>query len=121
MAGGVVYSYLACWTAVVLYDVGFEWFVFRVSCWLHCATYLTFRWMPVLFVVSFFLTSFARMNLGAHYLSDCIGGLIWGAISALTGALLTRLTEFGCISCRFDACYAQASDVGEFSGFLYLH
>jgi|ERR1712137_408817 len=77
-----------------------------------CYTYWYFKelqivwwWMPELFIIMFFLTSFARIFLGVHYPSDCIFGAIQGIFICLIGTLLWEVTLIGC-SCD-DECNSE--------------
>ena len=55
----VVYSYAICYSFIYIFGGGIMW-----------------SWMPLLFVVTILLSSFARIYLGVHYPSDCIFGAI---------------------------------------------
>jgi len=67
-------------------------------------------WMPVLFVAAIFLSSFARINLGVHYPSDCLGGLVQGIIVCILGTLLWKTDILGCESCHDRRCYARTPE-----------
>ncbi|GAM21850.1 hypothetical protein SAMD00019534_050250 [Acytostelium subglobosum LB1] len=86
----VVYSFAFIWG--LLYYTGgpsFQW------------------WMPFLFIVMIALSSFARINLGVHYPSDCAAGVLQGALVCLIGTGLRSLDISGCRSCWDGACYAS--------------
>jgi len=61
-------------------------------------------WMFVLIILLPFLISFARINLGVHYPSDCIAGTILGFITCFFGRLLFFADFYGCSCVRF-FCY----------------
>jgi len=65
-------------------------------------------WMPILFLVAIFLASFARINLGVHYPSDCVGGLLQGLFVCLMGTLLWKTDILGCSSCHSGRCYSSS-------------
>jgi len=94
---GTVYSFAVIWAYVYASTLEDDEFVFR---W----------WMPVLFVLAVFFTSFARINLGVHYPSDCVGGLLQGIIVCLIGTGLWRTDILGCESCHEMRCYATTKD-----------
>jgi len=64
-------------------------------------------WMPELFIIMAFLTSFARIFLGVHYPSDCILGAIQGVLICLLGSLLWGAALLGCSSCHDNECYSD--------------
>jgi len=61
-------------------------------------------WMFILLVSLPLLISFARINLGVHYPSDCIAGIILGLTTCLFGRLLFYADFYGC-SC--DSSYSK--------------
>jgi len=67
-------------------------------------------WMPILFILAISIASFARVNLGVHYPSDCIAGLVQGLIICGIGTAFWKADTFGCQSCRDKKCYATDSD-----------
>lgn len=92
-----VYSFAIIWAYVYVNtiddnDIDFEW------------------WMPILFVGAVLLSSFARINLGVHYPSDCVGGLIQGLVICLIGTGLWRTDILGCESCHARRCYAHSPE-----------
>jgi membrane-associated phospholipid phosphatase len=65
----------------------------------------------ILLLLAFLSSSFARIHLGAHYPSDCLGGLTLGLIISLTSWLLFQIPNiFGCPSCFADQCYPRGLD-----------
>eukprot|EP00357_Protocruzia_adherens_P005872 CAMPEP_0115042960 /NCGR_PEP_ID=MMETSP0216-20121206/46577_1 /TAXON_ID=223996 /ORGANISM="Protocruzia adherens, Strain Boccale" /LENGTH=422 /DNA_ID=CAMNT_0002425175 /DNA_START=353 /DNA_END=1621 /DNA_ORIENTATION=+ len=58
-----------------------------------------------------FLTSLARVNFGVHYPSDCVGGLISGAIIFAIGHAVNLTHPFGCPSCMHNHCYADKDHI----------
>jgi membrane-associated phospholipid phosphatase len=64
-------------------------------------------WMPLLVLALILLSSFARINLGVHYPSDCVGGILQGVIICLLGTLLWQADLVGCASCRNNSCYGE--------------
>eukprot|EP01133_Synstelium_polycarpum_P014972 gene14972-17703_t len=88
----VVYSYAIVW-AVLYYQRGpiFQW------------------WMPFLFIFMVLASSFARINLGVHYPSDCVGGIIQGILVCVIGTGLRKADIMGCKSCWDNSCYAPSS------------
>jgi len=89
----VVYSYAIVW-AVLYHDGGVEPGWFR---W----------WFPFLFIGMIAASSFARINLGVHYPSDCVGGVIQGTLVCLLGTGFRKADIVGCRSCWDGGCYAQ--------------
>lgn len=68
-------------------------------------------WMPLVVFAAFLLASFARINLGVHYPSDCVGGLLQGAAVCVMGTLLWELDVLACTSCSSsDTCYSTEDD-----------
>jgi len=67
-------------------------------------------WMPLLFLFAILISSFARINLGAHYPSDCVAGIIQGTIVCLIGTAFWKGDTVGCSSCRDRRCYSQSPD-----------
>jgi membrane-associated phospholipid phosphatase len=107
---GTVYSFALIWAYVYVQTLEDDEFVFR---W----------WMPVFFILVVVLTSFARINLGVHYPSDCIAGLVQGVIVCLIGTALWRTDIFGCESCHAMHCYATnpAAEITMHSGFMRIN
>eukprot|EP01113_Clastostelium_recurvatum_P030077 TRINITY_DN3645_c0_g1_i1.p1 TRINITY_DN3645_c0_g1~~TRINITY_DN3645_c0_g1_i1.p1 ORF type:complete len:412 (+),score=55.92 TRINITY_DN3645_c0_g1_i1:178-1413(+) len=64
-------------------------------------------WMPIVCLVIVLLSSFARINLGVHYPSDCLAGLIQGIIVCVIGTGVWRADILGCSSCHDSKCYAS--------------
>jgi len=63
----------------------------------------------ILILLAFFSSSFARIHLGAHYPSDCIGGLVLGSVISLTSYIVFQFPNiFGCPSCYADQCYPSS-------------
>ncbi|GAM19832.1 hypothetical protein SAMD00019534_030070 [Acytostelium subglobosum LB1] len=87
----VVYAYAIVW-AVLYYQPG------QVFRW----------WMPLLFIGMILATSFARINLGVHYPSDCLLGVLQGTIVCLVGTGLRSLDILGCWSCWDNGCYSTS-------------
>eukprot|EP00698_Gefionella_okellyi_P001101 TRINITY_DN10987_c0_g1_i1.p1 TRINITY_DN10987_c0_g1~~TRINITY_DN10987_c0_g1_i1.p1 ORF type:complete len:375 (-),score=44.36 TRINITY_DN10987_c0_g1_i1:17-1141(-) len=56
-------------------------------------------WMPLLIFVSGGLASFARINLGCHYMSDCVVGFVMGIASSAVGTGLYFANIAMCGSC----------------------
>jgi membrane-associated phospholipid phosphatase len=63
-------------------------------------------WMPLVVLIAFLLASFARINLGVHYPSDCVGGILQGAAICAVGTLLWEVDVVACGSCSSDMCYS---------------
>jgi len=69
-------------------------------------------WMFVILILLPFLISFARINLGVHYPSDCIAGVILGLVACLFGRLFFYADFRGC-SCDASPskiCYPSANN-----------
>jgi len=64
-------------------------------------------WMPILIIVSVLLASFARINMGVHYPSDCIIGLFQGILVCVIGTMLWHADVVGCDSCFVSKCYSS--------------
>ncbi|EGC30991.1 hypothetical protein DICPUDRAFT_40655, partial [Dictyostelium purpureum] len=94
----VVYSYAVIWIATYYQD--------------HQNTTVEW-WMPIMFVSWVLLSSFARINLGVHYPSDCVGGVIQGAIVCIAGTAFRKVDIVGCRSCWDDSCYAAIDSAQE--------
>jgi len=63
-------------------------------------------WMPFVILIAVFLSSFARINMGVHYPSDCVIGFIQGIIVCVIGTMLWHADAVGCDSCFGGKCYA---------------
>jgi len=63
-------------------------------------------WMPVVFILAILLASFARINMGVHYPSDCVAGFIQGILVCIFGTLLWHANTLGCDSCYNGDCYS---------------
>ncbi|KAN0009240.1 hypothetical protein ACTFIU_006515 [Dictyostelium citrinum] len=94
----VVYSYAIIW--IVTYYDNYDITIVR---W----------WMPLLFVGSILLSSFARINLGVHYPSDCVGGVIQGTLVCVIGTAFRKIDILGCRSCWDEMCYASINSAQE--------
>ncbi|KYR01832.1 hypothetical protein DLAC_01849 [Tieghemostelium lacteum] len=97
----VVYSYAICWTAYYYQQQAAE-AEFGSSASVSQVQW----WMPFLFIIMIALSSFARINLGVHYPSDCVGGVIQGTMVCLIGTSFRAIDVVGCRSCWNDSCYA---------------
>jgi len=64
-------------------------------------------WMPIFILAAVLLASYARINMGVHYPSDCIAGFIQGFFVALIATLLWKADIVGCNSCVHNKCYAR--------------
>jgi undecaprenyl-diphosphatase len=51
------------------------------------------------------VASFARINLGVHYPSDCLAGAVLGGVVCALGSLLHHADVLGCTSCSRGECY----------------
>lgn len=67
-------------------------------------------WMPFLFVFAILLSSFARINLGVHYPSDCVAGFLQGLLVCLIGTGFWMGDTVGCSSCKNLGCYSHFPD-----------
>lgn len=63
-------------------------------------------WMPILIILAVLLSSFARINMGVHYPSDCVAGFFQGILVCVIGTLLWHADTLGCNSCFTDKCYS---------------
>eukprot|EP01118_Nematostelium_gracile_P003170 TRINITY_DN13603_c0_g1_i1.p1 TRINITY_DN13603_c0_g1~~TRINITY_DN13603_c0_g1_i1.p1 ORF type:complete len:372 (+),score=43.36 TRINITY_DN13603_c0_g1_i1:123-1238(+) len=63
-------------------------------------------WMPILVISSVLLSSFARVNMGVHYPTDCIIGFIQGVVVCVSGTFLWHVNAIGCESCFSAQCYS---------------
>eukprot|EP01112_Ceratiomyxa_fruticulosa_P000969 TRINITY_DN1091_c0_g1_i1.p1 TRINITY_DN1091_c0_g1~~TRINITY_DN1091_c0_g1_i1.p1 ORF type:complete len:411 (+),score=38.69 TRINITY_DN1091_c0_g1_i1:211-1443(+) len=89
-------------TCAVVYSYAFVWGMAYNS-----GTKLSVHWwMPVICLITVFLASFARVNLGVHYPTDCIAGFLQGIIVCLIGTGIWKTDIIGCSSCREGLCYA---------------
>ena len=91
----VVYSF------VVIYA-----FIFKVH-----KTFQVEWWMPFLIIFATLLSSFARINMGVHYPSDCVAGFIQGIFVCAIGTVLWQLDSLGCSSCLDGSCYSDLNSV----------
>eukprot|EP01114_Cavostelium_apophysatum_P022395 TRINITY_DN8089_c0_g1_i1.p1 TRINITY_DN8089_c0_g1~~TRINITY_DN8089_c0_g1_i1.p1 ORF type:complete len:402 (+),score=24.45 TRINITY_DN8089_c0_g1_i1:165-1370(+) len=89
---GVVYSFFICYAYIFYAENPSKWHVL----W----------WMPFVLFIIVFLSSFARINLGVHYPSDCLFGVLQGILVCVLGTLLWRVNGYGCNTCYDDACYS---------------
>jgi len=64
-------------------------------------------WMPLLIITAVVLSSFARINMGVHYPSDCVAGFLQGILVCVIGTLLWHADALGCDSCFTDRCYSS--------------
>jgi len=64
-------------------------------------------WMPVFFMGSVLISTFARINLGVHYPSDCIAGFVQGLVVCAIGTGFWKVDVLGCTSCREKECYSN--------------
>jgi len=67
-------------------------------------------WMPLVVMFAVFSTSFARIHMGVHYPTDCIGGFLQGSIVCLLGTLMWKLDVWNCESCFDNSCYSMGAD-----------
>ncbi len=65
-------------------------------------------WMAWTFAGSVLATSFARVNLGAHYPSDCLVGAVLGVLVCLLSGIIRAADVGACMSCSAGACYSAA-------------
>jgi len=92
-------------TCAVVYSFGISW-----SYYVHYEKEKTLElewWMPLLGLVLVFATSFARVNLGAHYPSDCLAGALQGMLVSGVGFALHEGEVFTCGDCEKDKCYSD--------------
>jgi len=101
VACSVVYCYVVAWIYkdyLSLYNYYWDW------------------WMIVLLILFPLLLSFARINLGVHYPSDCVAGIILGLLACAIGRILIFADGHGC-SCVNDdfssniMCYSNNSNI----------
>jgi len=64
-------------------------------------------WMPLVVISAVLLSSFARVNLGVHYPSDCIAGFVQGMVVCVIGTALWHADSLGCESCFSGKCYSS--------------
>jgi len=69
-------------------------------------TFFITWWMPFVILLAVFMSSFARINMGVHYPSDCLAGFIQGIIVCIIGTMLWHADSVGCDSCIGGKCYA---------------
>lgn len=69
-------------------------------------------WMPILMLVMIVLTSYARIQLGCHYPTDCVFGIVSGTLSALLGFGFYYASRSMCAACNdhVGMCYALPYD-----------
>jgi len=98
---GVVYSYFICYAYVISSgpitstDWHFAW------------------WMPILFIFTVLIASFARVNLGVHYPSDCVAGFLQGLVVCIIGTIFWSVNTLGCKTCDphvSDNCYSTGDE-----------
>lgn len=86
---------------------------------------------PILITISALMTSFSRINLGVHYPSDCLFGVLQGLLCCFVGLAFYSLHLVVCPSCAqkvhtYSSCYAQQSpgfvlhDLSQFNWILLL-
>ena len=66
-------------------------------------------WMVAPVLAATGLAAWARMLLGAHYPSDCIGGVVQGMLVLAVAAGFYYLEVYFCGSCAEKTCYARPS------------
>lgn len=93
VACSAIYAYLAAYTIVYPTENALH----ASLLWLAIAALL----VP--------LASFARINLGVHYPSDCVVGGLVGIVVCAVGTALSWAETQGCSSCRTAKCYAMES------------
>jgi len=64
-------------------------------------------WMPLLIIVIALLSTYARIYLGCHYMSDCLVGMLMGVVSCAIGTGLYAANRSMCSACATGACYVQ--------------
>ncbi len=64
-------------------------------------------WMGFLLAGAVLISSFARVNLGMHYPSDCAAGALLGAVVVAVTVLLHRGDSLGCTPCDGGQCYTE--------------
>ena len=76
--------------------------------WCCCQVH---TWMAGPILITTLLSAWARMLLGAHYPSDCIGGMLQGLLVLGVASSLYYLEVYGCGSCadsnRANGCYSS--------------
>eukprot|EP01119_Soliformovum_irregulare_P012729 TRINITY_DN3326_c0_g1_i1.p1 TRINITY_DN3326_c0_g1~~TRINITY_DN3326_c0_g1_i1.p1 ORF type:complete len:398 (-),score=62.20 TRINITY_DN3326_c0_g1_i1:22-1215(-) len=77
-------------------------------------------WMPLLILLLTLLSSFARINMGVHYPSDCLAGFLQAILVCVVGTALWHVDTLGCASCFTDACYSPVGSPLEIDG-AHLH
>jgi len=63
-------------------------------------------WQPLLIIGMILLSSFARVHMGVHYPSDCLGGFLQGIVVCVIGTLIWDVDTLGCASCYSKDCYS---------------
>jgi hypothetical protein len=101
----VVYSF------VVIYA-----FIFKVN-----RTFQVEWWMPFLVIFAALLSSFARINMGVHYPSDCVAGFIQGILVCAVGTVLWQLDSIGCSSCIDGSCYTPRDSIESLTRDTFMH
>eukprot|EP00744_Colponema_vietnamica_P004077 GILI01006146.1.p1 GENE.GILI01006146.1~~GILI01006146.1.p1 ORF type:complete len:396 (-),score=82.84 GILI01006146.1:171-1358(-) len=68
----------------------------------------SFTWRDVLIIMgAVAVSSFARINLGVHYPSDCVAGLVQGLVICLCSLLFYHLELIDCLPCYANECYTS--------------
>mmetsp|Transcript_13592 Transcript_13592/g.20584 ORF Transcript_13592/g.20584 Transcript_13592/m.20584 type:complete len:416 (-) Transcript_13592:50-1297(-) len=64
-------------------------------------------WMPILCLIFFFAASWARVNRGVHYPSDCVAGGLQGLFVIVLGSGIYQGFIQLCPTCYDNECYAR--------------
>ncbi|KAL0221855.1 hypothetical protein RCL1_001709 [Eukaryota sp. TZLM3-RCL] len=73
-----------------------------------------FKSWTILFpLVCILLASLARIQIGAHYPSDCLIGAFNGIMAVAVGISLQYINSLDCGSCKDDSCYAGKDSPNE--------
>eukprot|EP00698_Gefionella_okellyi_P000217 TRINITY_DN10188_c0_g1_i1.p1 TRINITY_DN10188_c0_g1~~TRINITY_DN10188_c0_g1_i1.p1 ORF type:complete len:393 (-),score=63.29 TRINITY_DN10188_c0_g1_i1:109-1224(-) len=75
-------------------------------------------WMPVFITIMVVLSTYARVQYGCHFPSDCMFAILQGLFICTVGTALYKADVLGCASCAYNLCYAptlaQALNWGTF-------